>query len=212
MLSCEQVQAALSASLDGEDPGIPEDVLEAHLAHCPECRAFYQQAAQVNRQLNFQASTPATAPDLTAEILAGVDATWRRQLLIRNTWSWICRVGLVTMALGWLIWGVRLIADASSSEQRDYLIDAAAIRLSLAAMLLFLAIFPRFAGGIVPFLGAWWSFSFGVRIQDMIAGTFSAEIGWFLVWLALSAVVCALTWIAYLGWGVIQESLAQLRS
>lgn len=211
MLSCEQIQAALSASLDGEEPGLPADIMEAHLAGCSDCQAFYAQAAQVNRQLHFQQSTPA-APDLAAEILAGIDDTWQRQIRLRATWSWMCRLALVALAVFWGLWAIRLIGTASSAVESTLYIDAAAIRLALAAMLIFIAIFPRFAGGIIPFLGAWWSFSFGVRLQDIVQGAITADNIWFLLMLLLTVVVLTLTWLVQVGCGVIRETFAQLRS
>ena len=45
MIDCARVQAALSARLDGEDKGVPDDVVDAHLSGCVECQAFFEQAA-----------------------------------------------------------------------------------------------------------------------------------------------------------------------
>lgn len=39
-MSCEPWQAAISAIVDGEDPGVEPRMLEAHLSHCPGCRSF----------------------------------------------------------------------------------------------------------------------------------------------------------------------------
>jgi len=39
-VSCEPWQAAISAIVDGEDPGVEPRMLEAHLSHCPGCRSF----------------------------------------------------------------------------------------------------------------------------------------------------------------------------
>jgi predicted anti-sigma-YlaC factor YlaD len=40
MYSCERYREALSARLDGEDPGISEDAIESHLVSCSDCRAW----------------------------------------------------------------------------------------------------------------------------------------------------------------------------
>lgn len=39
-MTCEPWQAAISATIDGEDPGVEPRLLEAHLASCAECRRF----------------------------------------------------------------------------------------------------------------------------------------------------------------------------
>ncbi len=36
-MRCEACREAISARIDGEDPGVPEEALEAHLAQCPAC-------------------------------------------------------------------------------------------------------------------------------------------------------------------------------
>lgn len=211
MLTCEQIQAALSAQLDGEDPGLDQDVLEAHVAGCAQCQAFYSQAALFNRKLHMQ-SEPPVAPDLSATILEEVDATWRKQIRLRNTYSWLCRLGLSFLGIVWGLWAIRLIGTAGISESRELYIDAAAIRLAVAAMLFFVAIFPRFAGSLAPFLGAWWSFSFGVRLQDIFTGSLDSTGVLLLVLLLGSVILCALTWLVQVGVGVIRETLDQLRS
>ena len=37
-MGCDQYREALSADLDGEPPGVPEDALSGHLSGCPGCR------------------------------------------------------------------------------------------------------------------------------------------------------------------------------
>ena len=39
-MSCRRVQEAISARIDGEEPGLPLEQVEAHVAGCPDCRAF----------------------------------------------------------------------------------------------------------------------------------------------------------------------------
>ena len=42
MIGHEDIQDELSARLDGEPGRLPDDVVEAHLAACERCRAFYE--------------------------------------------------------------------------------------------------------------------------------------------------------------------------
>ena len=49
-MTCMQIHQAISARLDGEEPGLDEAVLYAHLAGCADCRAFAHEAEALHRQ------------------------------------------------------------------------------------------------------------------------------------------------------------------
>ncbi|WDZ87153.1 zf-HC2 domain-containing protein [Micromonospora cathayae] len=70
-MTCDDVRAALSARLDGEDPGAPPATLDAHTSGCPGCRSWLARAEQVTRLVRVQA---VAVPDLTAPVLAAVAA------------------------------------------------------------------------------------------------------------------------------------------
>lgn len=77
-MSCTQIRDALSARLDGEDPGVDEAALYSHLAGCGECRAFAHEAEELHRVVRLE---PAPAiPDLAPAVLAviGEDTRARR--------------------------------------------------------------------------------------------------------------------------------------
>ncbi|WP_300611685.1 zf-HC2 domain-containing protein, partial [Corynebacterium sp.] len=42
-MECAEVRAALSARLDGEDAAVPGEIVDAHVAQCEECQAWYAQ-------------------------------------------------------------------------------------------------------------------------------------------------------------------------
>ena len=50
-MECEEIRAALSARLDGEQASIADEVIDAHLGACEECRAWYERAVRLNRAL-----------------------------------------------------------------------------------------------------------------------------------------------------------------
>ena len=63
-MTCMQIRQAISARLDGEDPGLDDATVDAHLAGCTDCRAFAHDAETLHRQLRL---SPAPAiPDLDA--------------------------------------------------------------------------------------------------------------------------------------------------
>jgi predicted anti-sigma-YlaC factor YlaD len=67
-----QIRHAISARLDGEDPGLDEAAVYAHLATCAECRAFSHDIEELHRAVRLAPAPP--IPDLTPGILAGIGA------------------------------------------------------------------------------------------------------------------------------------------
>jgi hypothetical protein len=49
-MDCRSAREAISAQIDGEDPGWGADVLRAHLASCADCRDWQQRAYTVTRR------------------------------------------------------------------------------------------------------------------------------------------------------------------
>ena len=80
MVSHEEVQAALSARIDGESPGLGDAIVDAHLAQCEECTAYWERALSLSRRMSFAEVDGGMAPphDLSEVIMAGVDDTWRK--------------------------------------------------------------------------------------------------------------------------------------
>jgi predicted anti-sigma-YlaC factor YlaD len=72
-MNCEACREAISALLDNEDPGIDPTLVQAHLAHCPACRAETTQASRLQRWLRLRPAEP--VPDLTPAILARIGPT-----------------------------------------------------------------------------------------------------------------------------------------
>ena len=65
-----QMRHAFSARLDGEDPGLDDAAVYAHLADCTDCRRFAHDAEVLHRTVRL-APAPAI-PDLTPGILAAI--------------------------------------------------------------------------------------------------------------------------------------------
>jgi predicted anti-sigma-YlaC factor YlaD len=70
-MTCDEVRVALSARIDGEDPGVATAALDAHLAACAGCTAWQARAAEVTRAVR---EPVVRVPDLTARVLAAVAA------------------------------------------------------------------------------------------------------------------------------------------
>src|SRR3954464_5366047 len=69
-MTCMQIHQAISARLDGEDPGLDESTVYAHLAGCADCRAFSHRAESLHRSVRL-APAPAI-PDLAPGILSAI--------------------------------------------------------------------------------------------------------------------------------------------
>lgn len=197
MLECEEIQAALSARLDGEDTGHPEDVIDAHLAGCAECQAFYRQAIALKEQLGVD-DTRAGAPDLSAVILAGVEPEWRRRAHSRALGLALSRIALVLLGMIYVAWSLSLLANTPGALVDEgysgLMAEAAAMRLALGVALFFAAWQPRLVVGMLPLVGALWTFSAGFAARDVLLGLASPGQLGFLGLLLLTGLVLGWSW------------------
>ncbi len=69
-MRCDHVRLGLSARLDGEDAGVPDAVLDAHVETCLGCRAWLDGAAAVSRRLRLRVTEP--PPDLAPAVVERV--------------------------------------------------------------------------------------------------------------------------------------------
>ena len=57
-MTCMQTRHAISARLDGEDPGLDDAAVYSHLAGCAGCRAFAHDAESFHRFFESQTEIP----------------------------------------------------------------------------------------------------------------------------------------------------------
>jgi predicted anti-sigma-YlaC factor YlaD len=67
-MQCDRFREAISARIDGEDPGLPAAAIDAHLAGCAGCRGWQQRAHAVTRRARLGGSF--LDRDLSAQVLA----------------------------------------------------------------------------------------------------------------------------------------------
>jgi predicted anti-sigma-YlaC factor YlaD len=80
-MECDRAREAISARIDGEDPGLPANALDAHLAGCAACRSWRQAAHTVTRRARV--GVLYLDHDLTAQVLAAAPpapAGWRHRM------------------------------------------------------------------------------------------------------------------------------------
>jgi hypothetical protein len=68
--SCPLVREALSARADGEPGGVPDSLVDAHVATCEACRQFASELSALVRATRLRVLAP--APDLSGQILAAL--------------------------------------------------------------------------------------------------------------------------------------------
>ena len=232
MVDHDRVQAALSARLDGEPAPLPDDVVDAHVAECEQCAAFWEQSLALSRTLSFAepADGGMTPPDLSEVIIAGVEPEWRRTANARAVGLALARILIIISGIAWVVWSLQLLGDAggltavTSGGQADgqilapdadprsagLLVDAAAHRLGIAFGLFAVAWKPRLVSGMLPVVGALWMFLFGFTVRDMVLGT--VESGQYLGLLLLLVTLAAMAWawLSHHGYVILRAGWREL--
>lgn len=168
MISHEQVQAALSARIDGEAPGLEDSLIDAHLASCAECTAFWERSLALSKKVRFAEVDGGMAPpgDLSEVILAGVDEKWRKLAQRRLVTLAIGRIILVIAALVWAWWAVQPLLGTDASD--GLMTSTAAVRFGVALALGVSAWRPRQIPGVLLIVGTMFTFTAGFAVRDWV--------------------------------------------
>jgi len=160
MIDHGDVQAALSARIDGEDSNLDDDIVDAHLAECDECQKYWEQSLQLSRSLNSAAGM-SPPEDLTELIYAGVEPEFRRVSARRIMLLTVCRVVLALLALVYVVWAGRILGTD---------LEGAAVRVGIAVALLFVCWKPSQIPGVLLIVGAMFGFSLSFAVLEAITG------------------------------------------
>jgi len=146
---CDRYRVAVSAALDGEDPGLEAAVLDAHLRRCGPCRRFADRAERLHRDLRLRAAEP--VPDLTGAILARLPppAPARPVTGTAGVRGLLALVGF--LQLGAALPGLVLAQDATLSGHAARHVASIGAALGLAFLLA--AWRPARAWGMLPVVG-----------------------------------------------------------
>ena len=197
MVSHEEVQAALSARIDGEEAELDDAIVDAHVSGCAECRACLDRSLALSESLSQPLSgdtDDAMAPpqDLSSAILAGVDNEWRRFARRREIGMAVGRLMLGAMAVVWVLWAVRLIL---SGGEEPVVASSASVRFGVALALGFTAWRPQQIPGVLLIVGTMFTFTVGFAVRDFVLGTGAFELAGVLIPL-MSLVALVWTWVA----------------
>lgn len=140
-MQCDRFREAISARIDGEDSGLPDGALDAHLDVCADCRAWQQQAHAVTRRTRLGGSF--LDHDLAPRVLAAVPAgtAGRRRRFAQ-------RAGLAAVAVAQLAITVPLLLGHDHDAGVHAAHELGSFDLSLAIAFAVGAIRPALAAGL----------------------------------------------------------------
>lgn len=216
----DEIQTALSARIDGEPAGIADEILDAHVSGCERCQTFQNRALALARSMhhaNEHSGDELTPPrQLTEDILAGVEPTWRRSARRAELNTILARLTLLVCGVGFGIWAVvqviasgglipqtldvqgEAILDPSADPHlATALMEGAALRAGVSLGLLAAAWRPYWASGLMPVVGAMGMFFSGFIVRDLVLGVATREQILLIAMLLVSALATAWLWIRY---------------
>jgi predicted anti-sigma-YlaC factor YlaD len=163
-MECDRAREAISALIDGEDAGVPDGALEAHLADCEGCRSWQQRAHVMTRRARLGGLF--LDRDLTGHVLAAVPAAPARRPM-----KLAVRGALLAVALAQLAVTVPLLIMGHDHDAGTHAAhELGSFDLALAIAFAVGAIRPALSAGLAwPCCIAAGSLV-GTAIVDMIGG------------------------------------------
>jgi len=162
-VNCERWQEALSAQADGEDPGIDERLLAAHLTRCQQCRAFSAAIDGSRRRLALHEAEP--MPDLSRKVVK-TNAVLDRA----GTWG-IVRAMLLVVAGEILVLAIPALLLGNGDDNAHDARHLGAFSVAYAAALIVAAIRPARARTVLPVAAVLAGALLVTAVADIIAGT-----------------------------------------
>jgi predicted anti-sigma-YlaC factor YlaD len=184
-MTCDTVHEAISARIDGEDPGLHADAIEAHLRTCAACCGWEQRAHTLTRRARLGGSF--LDHDLTSQILAALPAApaRRRQRPAQQA-------GLIAVALAQLAIAVPLLILGHDHDTGAHAAhELGSFDLALAIAFAVGAFRPALSAGLAWACGIAAVGLVGTAVADLIGGqTIGADEAQHLVAVAGAALLC----------------------
>jgi len=142
-MSCERWREAVSARLDGEDPGMDVALLDAHLVRCADCRAFEASAETARRKQRIGVAP--VVPDLSRRVRKAVALADRA-----GRWS-IVRALLVVVAAQIVAFSLPALVLGDEQDARSHAArHLGAFTVAYGVGLLVVAVRPARARAVLP--------------------------------------------------------------
>lgn len=165
-MRCSSIREALSARLDGEVTGLPDDEVDAHLHGCAECRAWSDGAGALALAVSrAPRDLPALDPALLVALTSGSDESRRAQ---RITSRWRLALAVIAMAQLVVSWPGVLLRDGHSSVHLAH--ELTAWDMGLAVGFLVAAVVPARAWGMLPLAAVLVACMAGMSVVDLLSG------------------------------------------
>jgi predicted anti-sigma-YlaC factor YlaD len=194
-MECDRVREAISARIDGEDPGVPNGAIEAHLATCAACRGWQQRAHAMTRRARLGGRF--LEQDLTARVLAALPPEPARRQSARRLGA-ACgggmarRAGLAAVAVAQLAITIPLLILGHDHDAGLHAAhELGSFDLALAIAFAVGAVRPALSAGLAWPCAIAAAGLAGTAIVDLIAGqTFGADEAQHLVAVAGAVLLC----------------------
>jgi len=165
-MRCDQIREAISAQLDGEEPGVASAVIDIHVASCSGCRAFVEGTAALHRSVRLTSAPPVR--DLTPHVLAAIGAeTGDRDLGSRER---SLRIALALLGLVQLGVAIPALLGSDGGVDIHSARHLGSFSIALAVGFLFAAWRPARVAGLLPVAAALVVCVLGTSLLDVIGG------------------------------------------
>ena len=172
VMDCAEAREALSARMDGEDPGVTAADLERHLSSCNRCRTWDEQARHVTRRAVMRPAP--SIPDVSVQVAAALPKRGptrdRRQLRRLLSRVLLLIVACTQLGLAWWPTSGAGVATATTTHTTR---EAVAAEVAAAVALLAVAWRPRLAGATATYLSALAAIIATVAAIDLVGGRVS---------------------------------------
>jgi predicted anti-sigma-YlaC factor YlaD len=148
-MRCIRFREAISARIDGEDPGLTTEEIDAHVAQCADCRSWAGAAASpALRALASPDDPVAIDPALLARFVRPTVAPEPARVGLISTVEWRVMLAVIALAQVGLTWPGGLLDGGHASIHLSH--ELTAWDMGLAVGFLVVAWRPARAWGMLP--------------------------------------------------------------
>jgi predicted anti-sigma-YlaC factor YlaD len=165
-MDCSVFREAISARLDGEESGLADEVFDAHLAGCADCRAWVEAAGALRGAVG-RAPRPELAldPALLAALTSPADPDRRGML---STLEWRGLLAVVAVAQVIAAWPGVMLHDGHASVHLAHELTAWDVGLPIGFLVA--VVWPARSWGMLPLASVLVAFMCGISVLDALSG------------------------------------------
>jgi predicted anti-sigma-YlaC factor YlaD len=172
-MTCRRFRSAISARLDGEEPGLDDALVDAHLERCVSCREFAASATRLRRASRL--SVAEEVPDLSPAILATVAASTPDELSQGDQVQVVLRWVLVALAIVQIAVAVPSLVFGSDAGASVHVArHIGSFDIAVAVGFLFAAWRPSRISGLLPVVAALVACLVASSMLDVLSGNAQA--------------------------------------